>query len=60
MTVALVHGVPECAAIRDPVTAEMGRDDVVTLSPPGSDVTNVARPRSSRDVRGRATIVTAS
>ena len=35
MTVALVHGVPEVAAIWDDMIAEMGRDDVVTLSPPG-------------------------
>jgi len=35
MTVAFVHGVPETAAIWDPLIAELGRDDVVTLSPPG-------------------------
>ena len=35
MTVALVHGVPECAAIWDDMIEAMGRDDVVTLSPPG-------------------------
>lgn len=35
MTVVLVHGVPETDAIWGPMIAEMGRDDVVTLSPPG-------------------------
>ncbi len=35
MTVAFVHGVPETASIWDPLLAEFGRDDVVTLSPPG-------------------------
>ena len=35
MTVALVHGNPETAAIWDPLRAELGRDDVVALSPPG-------------------------
>lgn len=35
MTVAFVHGVPETAAIWDPLLDEFGRDDVVTLSPPG-------------------------
>jgi pimeloyl-ACP methyl ester carboxylesterase len=35
LTVALVHGVPESAAIWDPLRAELGRDDVVALSPPG-------------------------
>jgi len=35
MTVVLVHGNPETAAIWDPLRIELGRDDVVALSPPG-------------------------
>jgi pimeloyl-ACP methyl ester carboxylesterase len=35
MTVVLVHGNPETAAIWDPLRAVFGRDDVVALSPPG-------------------------
>jgi len=35
VTVVFVHGNPEVAAIWDPLLAELGRDDVVTLSPPG-------------------------
>jgi pimeloyl-ACP methyl ester carboxylesterase len=35
MTVVLVHGNPETAAIWRPLIAELGRDDVVCLSPPG-------------------------
>lgn len=35
MTVVFVHGVPESAAIWGPLVAELGRDDVVLLSPPG-------------------------
>lgn len=35
MPVVLVHGVPETSAIWGPLRAELGRDDVVTLSPPG-------------------------
>lgn len=35
MTVAFVHGNPETAAVWGPLLAELGRDDVVTLSPPG-------------------------
>jgi pimeloyl-ACP methyl ester carboxylesterase len=35
MTVVFVHGVPETAAIWDPLIAELGRDEVVALSPPG-------------------------
>jgi pimeloyl-ACP methyl ester carboxylesterase len=35
MPVVLVHGVPETAAIWDPMLAELERDDVITLSPPG-------------------------
>jgi pimeloyl-ACP methyl ester carboxylesterase len=35
MTVVLVHGNPETAAVWGPLVAELGRDDVVTLSPPG-------------------------
>ena len=31
----LVHGNPETDAVRDPLLAELGRDDVVCLSPPG-------------------------
>ena len=41
MTVALVHGNPESAAIWDPLVAELARagvDDVVRLSPPGFGV----------------------
>lgn len=35
MTVAFVHGVPETAAIWRDLISRLGRDDVVTLSPPG-------------------------
>ncbi len=35
MTVALVHGNPETEAIWDALRKELGRDDVVPLSPPG-------------------------
>lgn len=35
MTVVLVHGNPETAAIWDPLVRELGRDDVLRLSPPG-------------------------
>ena len=35
MTVVLVHGNPETAAIWDELRARLGRDDVVALSPPG-------------------------
>src|ERR1700761_4343009 len=35
MTVALVHGNPETAAIWEPLVDALGRDDVVRLSPPG-------------------------
>ena len=35
MTVVMVHGNPETAAVWGPLLAELGRDDVVTLSPPG-------------------------
>lgn len=35
MTVVLVHGNPETAAIWERLRHELGRDDVVTLSPPG-------------------------
>lgn len=35
MTVVLVHGNPETAAIWEPLVADLGRDDVVRLSPPG-------------------------
>ena len=35
MTVVLVHGVPETDVIWQPMLAELGRDDVITLSPPG-------------------------
>lgn len=35
MTVILVHGNPETAAIWGPLVDALGRDDVVTLSPPG-------------------------
>ena len=35
MTIVLVHGNPETAAIWDPLRTELGRDDVVALSPPG-------------------------
>src|ERR1700710_2022152 len=35
MTIVLVHGNPETAAIWDPLRAALGRDDVVALSPPG-------------------------
>lgn len=35
MTVVLVHGNPETEAIWGPLVEALGRDDVVTLSPPG-------------------------
>jgi pimeloyl-ACP methyl ester carboxylesterase len=35
MAIVLVHGNPETAAIWGPLLKELGRDDVVTLSPPG-------------------------
>ena len=35
MTIVFVHGVPETSAIWDPLLDDFGRDDVVTLSPPG-------------------------
>jgi pimeloyl-ACP methyl ester carboxylesterase len=35
VTVVLVHGNPETAAIWDPSRAELGRGDVIALSPPG-------------------------
>ena len=35
MTVVFVHGNPETSAIWVPLTAVLGRDDVVLLSPPG-------------------------
>ena len=35
MTIVLVHGNPETAAVWDPLIAALGRNDVVTLSPPG-------------------------
>ena len=35
MTVVFVHGVPETASVWEPLLDELGRDDVVTLSPPG-------------------------
>jgi pimeloyl-ACP methyl ester carboxylesterase len=35
MPVVFVHGVPEAAAVWAPLLAELGRDDAITLSPPG-------------------------
>lgn len=35
MTIVFVHGNPETAAIWTPLFRELGRDDVVALSPPG-------------------------
>ena len=35
MTVVLVHGNPETASVWDPLRAQLGREDVVALSPPG-------------------------
>src|SRR5690348_9443955 len=35
MTAVFVHGNPETAAVWGPLLAELGRDDVVRLSPPG-------------------------
>lgn len=35
MPLVFVHGVPETAAIWDPLLRELGREDVITLSPPG-------------------------
>jgi pimeloyl-ACP methyl ester carboxylesterase len=35
MTVVLVHGNPETDAVWGPLVCELGRDDVVRLSPPG-------------------------
>ena len=49
MTVVLVHGNPETAAIWDPLRAELGRDDVVALSPPGFGAPGARRLRG--DVR---------
>jgi pimeloyl-ACP methyl ester carboxylesterase len=38
MTSVLVHGNPETAAVWGPLLGELGRDDVVCLSPPGFGV----------------------
>ncbi len=38
MPVVFVHGNPETTAIWDPLLVALGRDDVVTLSPPGFGV----------------------
>ena len=35
MSVVLVHGNPETEAIWGPLRTELGRDDIITLSPPG-------------------------
>jgi len=35
MTLVLVHGNPETAALWGPLVDALGRDDVVRLSPPG-------------------------
>lgn len=35
MTIVLVHGVPETDAVWRPMLKELGRDDVISLSPPG-------------------------
>ena len=35
MTLVLVHGNPETAAIWDDLREQLGRDDVIALSPPG-------------------------
>src|SRR4051794_37056625 len=35
MTVVLVNGNPETKAVWEPLIAELGRDELVTLSPPG-------------------------
>jgi len=35
MTIVLVHGVPETDVIWRPMLKELGRDDVISLSPPG-------------------------
>lgn len=35
MPKVFVHGVPETDAIWDPLVAELGRDDIIRLSPPG-------------------------
>jgi pimeloyl-ACP methyl ester carboxylesterase len=35
VTVVVVHGVPETDAVWQPLRNALGRDDVVTLSPPG-------------------------
>jgi pimeloyl-ACP methyl ester carboxylesterase len=35
MTAVFVHGNPETSAIWGPLIGELGRDDIVTLSPPG-------------------------
>ena len=35
MPLVLVHGVPETAAVWDPLRQELARTDVITLSPPG-------------------------
>ncbi len=38
MTVVFVHGVPETAAIWNPLLGVLGRDDAVAVSPPGFGV----------------------
>lgn len=38
VTTVFVHGNPETAALWEPLLAELGRDDVVTVSPPGFGV----------------------
>jgi len=35
MTVVLVHGNPETDVVWEPLIGALGRDDIVTLSPPG-------------------------
>jgi pimeloyl-ACP methyl ester carboxylesterase len=49
MTIVLVHGNPETAAIWDPLRAELGRDDVVALSPPGFGAPVAADFRATSD-----------
>lgn len=39
VTVVLINGNPETAAVWDPLIESLGRDDVVTLSPPGFGAT---------------------
>ena len=57
MTVVLVHGVPDTAAMWGPLIAALGRDDVVTLGLPGFATPTPARlGRNQGELRGMARI----